>query len=119
MDFAALAKLGIIIVVLACGCLEQDESPSTQAISVSQRPCQTNSDCEVYNEVENKIFVCIGNECTEELSHESVSEYCLKNGGKEVVTGDITGGQKTVCQFSDGKECDLWEFYSGKCKKDK
>lgn len=44
------------------------------------------------------------------------SVYCEKNGGKVDLRTDTTGGVAGICVFSDGSECDEWEYFRGECK---
>jgi hypothetical protein len=47
------------------------------------------------------------------------AQYCAITGGEYVATensGDIEKEQGT-CTFKDGKSCDVWEYFNGKCEK--
>lgn len=46
------------------------------------------------------------------------SNYCVGVGYKEE-TRDGDAGQYGVCIFSDGSECDSWDFLAGRCEADK
>ncbi|MEM7818294.1 MAG: DUF333 domain-containing protein, partial [Candidatus Aenigmatarchaeota archaeon] len=41
--------------------------------------------------------------------------YCEKSGYKLEKRKDKEGNEYGVCVFPDGKECDEWSFYEGKC----
>ena len=44
------------------------------------------------------------------------SVYCKENGGDlEIRTGE-NGGQIGYCKFSDGSECEEWQYQRGDCK---
>ncbi|MEW6610582.1 MAG: DUF333 domain-containing protein [Patescibacteria group bacterium] len=42
--------------------------------------------------------------------------YCLEHGGTLEITKDAEGGERGLCKFSDGTECDEWKFFRGECK---
>jgi putative hemolysin len=44
------------------------------------------------------------------------SVYCEEQGGTVVFRLDEEGGQRGICVFDDGSECDEWEFYRGECE---
>lgn len=47
------------------------------------------------------------------------AQYCVITGGEYTIaenSGDIQNEQGT-CKFKDGKSCDVWEYYNGKCEK--
>ncbi len=46
------------------------------------------------------------------------SVYCEKNGGKLEIRTAENEGQVGYCKFSDGTECEEWEFMKGECKND-
>jgi putative hemolysin len=42
--------------------------------------------------------------------------YCAITGGEYAVTGDSnTEQEQGACTFKNGKSCDVWEYYNGKC----
>lgn len=42
------------------------------------------------------------------------STYCVENGGTlEIITNE--DGEIGMCTFSNGKECEEWDFYNDKC----
>jgi putative hemolysin len=43
------------------------------------------------------------------------SVNCVEKGGTEETRTDSSGGQYGVCKFTDGSECDSWEFFRGEC----
>jgi putative hemolysin len=43
------------------------------------------------------------------------SVYCQGLGYTEETRTDESGGQYGVCIFSDGSECDSWDFLAGRC----
>lgn len=42
------------------------------------------------------------------------SVFCLDEGGSLSFRLDSTGGQYVVCEFSDGRECEEWDYYRTK-----
>ncbi|MFZ2193091.1 MAG: DUF333 domain-containing protein [Candidatus Moraniibacteriota bacterium] len=44
------------------------------------------------------------------------SVFCEKNGGKLEIRTDENGGQAGYCIFSDGSECEEWQYQRGECK---
>lgn len=44
------------------------------------------------------------------------SKNCIDKGGKLTIFNE-TAGQLGICKFSDGSECEEWQFYRGQCKK--
>ena len=44
------------------------------------------------------------------------SEYCVENGGTSK-TESSQGGERGICVFNDGSQCDEWEFMLGMCMK--
>lgn len=45
------------------------------------------------------------------------SEHCEKIGGKAISQKDNNGGEKAMCQLSDGKTVDAWELLRSSDKK--
>ena len=43
------------------------------------------------------------------------SVYCIKNNGEHKTIKDDKGNEIGICVFSNGKECNEWEFYRGNC----
>jgi len=44
------------------------------------------------------------------------AEYCLITGGQYTVTANSnTGNEQGTCTFKNGKTCDAWDYYNGKC----
>ena len=42
--------------------------------------------------------------------------YCAITGGQYTVTGQAnTPTEQGACTFKNGKSCDVWEYYNGKC----
>ena len=42
--------------------------------------------------------------------------YCAITGGTYTVTGNSnTDNEQGTCTFKNGKTCDVWEYYNGKC----
>ncbi len=42
--------------------------------------------------------------------------YCAISGGDYEVTGESnTDNEQGKCTFKNGKSCDVWEYYNGKC----
>jgi len=47
------------------------------------------------------------------------AQYCAITGGSYKVTDQSKTDEKQgTCTFNNGKSCDAWEYYSGKCSKD-
>ena len=47
------------------------------------------------------------------------AQYCAITGGSYKVTDQSnTDKEQGTCTFNNGKSCDVWEYYSGKCSKD-
>ena len=55
---------------------------------------------------------------TETAIANPASKNCEDKGGKIVFLNE-TSGQLGICQFTDGSECEEWQFYRGECKKGK
>jgi putative hemolysin len=48
----------------------------------------------------------------------AAAQYCAISGGEYTVTGDSgTDKEQGTCSFKNGKKCDAWDFYNGKCDK--
>jgi putative hemolysin len=44
------------------------------------------------------------------------SRYCAITGGEYSVTGNSNAeNEQETCKFTNGKSCDVWEYYNGKC----
>jgi putative hemolysin len=43
------------------------------------------------------------------------SVYCEKNGGKSDIRTGSDGGQVGYCKFSDGTECEEWQYFRQEC----
>lgn len=43
------------------------------------------------------------------------SVNCINQGGKLEIREDQAGNQSGYCLFSEGKECEEWQFYRGEC----
>ena len=43
------------------------------------------------------------------------SAYCEEQGGKSEIRTDSVGNQWGACKFTDGTECEEWDFYGKKC----
>lgn len=44
------------------------------------------------------------------------SRYCAITGGEYQVTGESgTDNEQGTCTFKNGKSCDVWDYYNGKC----
>lgn len=64
------------------------------------------------------LVACGGQEPTNDNGTQlpnPASQYCEEQGGT-VEIRDESGGQRGVCVFDDGSECDEWEFYRGECE---
>jgi inhibitor of cysteine peptidase len=44
------------------------------------------------------------------------SQFCEQHGGTVEIREDSGGGQRGICVFADGSECDEWAFYRGECE---
>jgi putative hemolysin len=44
------------------------------------------------------------------------SVFCEQNAGKSEIRTAADGGQTGYCKFSDGSECEEWQYYRGECK---
>jgi uncharacterized protein len=44
------------------------------------------------------------------------SEFCVAEGGEVEIRIDEDGGERGVCVFPDGSECDEWAFFRGECE---
>lgn len=43
------------------------------------------------------------------------SVYCGQQGGTLQIKNDATGGEFGVCNFSDGSNCEEWQYYRKEC----
>ena len=43
------------------------------------------------------------------------SVYCVDHGGKVLIIENAIGSQSGICMFSDGSQCDEWQYFNGKC----
>ncbi len=44
------------------------------------------------------------------------AQYCAITGGEYKVTGNSkTGQEQGTCTFKNGKTCDVWDYFAGKC----
>ncbi len=42
--------------------------------------------------------------------------YCAISGAEYKITGESnTDNEKGTCTFKNGKSCDVWDYYNGKC----
>ncbi len=84
-----IASCIIILSVLIIGCSRQTEIVST--------PITGTGDVSIAN---------------------PASVYCVKQGYQIETHTDAEGNQYGDCVFSDGSECDEWEFFRGECEPD-
>jgi len=70
------------------------------------------------------LLVLLISGCTESIQkqtdHKSqianpASVYCEEQGGTSEIRTNEDGSQTGFCIFSDGSECEEWEFYRGEC----
>jgi len=45
------------------------------------------------------------------------SVNCVSEGGQTEIRTDEEGNQYGICKFSDGSECEEWQFFRGECHK--
>lgn len=45
------------------------------------------------------------------------AKYCAITGGKYTITDEKADPEKGTCEFINGKKCDVWDYYNGKCEK--
>jgi putative hemolysin len=45
------------------------------------------------------------------------SVNCAEQGGNLEIRTEADGGQRGFCVFSDGSECEEWQFFRGECEK--
>ncbi len=46
----------------------------------------------------------------------SAARYCAITGGEYTITGNSnTANEQGTCSFKNGKTCDVWEYFNGKC----
>jgi len=44
------------------------------------------------------------------------ARYCAISGGEYQITGESGADQEQgTCTFKNGKTCDVWDYYNGKC----
>lgn len=53
---------------------------------------------------------------TEAAIANPAAKNCLDKGGK-LATLKETAGELSICKFTDGSECEEWQFYREECKK--
>ena len=48
------------------------------------------------------------------------AQFCVITGGSYNVTGQTnTEKEQGTCTFNNGKSCDVWDYYNGKCSRNK
>jgi hypothetical protein len=48
------------------------------------------------------------------------AQFCVITGGSYDITAQTnTEKEQGTCTFNNGKSCDVWDYYSGKCSKNK
>ena len=48
------------------------------------------------------------------------AQFCVITGGSYNVTEQTnTEKEQVTCTFNNGKSCDVWDYYNGKCSKNK
>jgi putative hemolysin len=78
---------------------------------------EDNSQCEEWALFRGECPVG-GNKITDYVT--SASQFCVITGGSYNITGQVnTEKEQGVCTFNNGKSCDVWDYYSGKCSKNK
>jgi putative hemolysin len=46
------------------------------------------------------------------------AQYCVITGGEYAITGNSGAeDEQGTCALKDGKSCDVWEYFNGKCDK--
>ena len=46
------------------------------------------------------------------------AQFCAITGGSYNITGQTnTDKEQGTCSFNNGKSCDVWDYYNGKCSK--
>ena len=45
------------------------------------------------------------------------ARYCAITGGEYKITDEVADPEQGKCKFKNGAECDVWDFYNGKCDK--
>jgi len=70
----------------------------------------------IYDEINNKLLKSSssGDEEVQQLANPA-SVYCVGQGGTLEIRTDSQGGQYGVCVFSDGSECEEWDYFNGEC----
>ncbi len=48
------------------------------------------------------------------------AQFCAVTGGSYYITGQTdTDKEQGTCIFNNGKSCDVWDYYHGKCSRNK
>jgi putative hemolysin len=85
-------------------------------INFPTKECTKNEDCIPENFLIGVQYFCDNGVCKTKAFGNPASQYCIDNGGSLEIRNDSNGNQYGICIFSDGSECDEWEYYNGKCQ---
>lgn len=89
---------------------------STPSIGELEAPQEPQGESQASSTVQEEIQSPDVNEPSSAGLANPASVYCLEHGGTLEITKDAEGGAQGICKFSDGTECDEWQFFRGECK---
>ncbi len=116
---SVIAAFGLLAAVSGCSLINKNEtvpplpaplSEEQQYLVVPEESAQASS-----TETENGLPTGAGEPAQAGIANPA-SLYCLEHGGTLEITKDAEGGEQGLCKFSDGTECDEWQFFRGECK---
>ena len=85
-------------------------------ITFQTKECTKDEDCIPENPLVGVQYFCDNGVCNTKPFGNPASQYCIDNGGSTEIRADLDGNQYGVCIFSDGSECDEWEYFREECE---
>ncbi|MFA4873558.1 MAG: DUF333 domain-containing protein [Patescibacteria group bacterium] len=125
IPLSIIASFGLLVAVSGCSLVKKNETvpplpaPFNEEQQVPMAP-QENTQASS-TETEKGLPASAGEPAQAGLPAQTgmanpASLYCLEHGGTLEITKDAEGGEQGICKFSDGTECDEWQFFRGECK---
>jgi len=104
------AIIGIIVILILVVTL-------WYLLNFPTKECTRNEDCVPENPLIGVQYICDNGLCKTKPFGNPAAQYCIDNGGyTDIRTNETDGSQYGVCIFSDGSECDEWEYFRGECQ---
>jgi len=85
-------------------------------INFPTEECTEDEDCVPEEPLIGVQYFCEKGTCKTRPFGNPTTQYCVDNGGSSEIRTNPDGSQYGVCVFSDGSECDEWEFFREECQ---